>query len=85
VHAAEALAVRLPNRAEQIRRRYWRDPAFRAVCDDLRVAEEALARLEREAPPVAERVQEYRELLTELLAEAVQMLAKESDDDDRKA
>ena len=73
--AVEALADRLPESQERIRRRYWRDPVFRVVCDDHRDALEMLDRLEGTGPPVPAQVEAYRELVSELLVEAVEMLA----------
>jgi len=73
--AVEALADKLPGSRDRIRRRYWRDPAFRAVCDDHRDAREMLDRLEKARPPAPAQVERYRELVDELLAEAAGMLA----------
>src|SRR5690242_17435979 len=73
--AVDALADRLPDHRDRIRRRYWRDPAFRAVCDDHRDALGMLHRLERAQPPVPDQVERYRELVAELFAEAAGMLA----------
>ena len=73
--AVEALADRLPESRDSIRRRYWRDPAFRAVCDDHRDALGMLGRLEKARPPVPAQVERYRELVDELVAEAAGMLA----------
>ncbi len=73
--AVEALADRLPESRDRIRRRYWRDPVFRAVCDDHRDALEMLDRLEGTEPPTAAQAERYRELVSELFAEAVEMLA----------
>jgi hypothetical protein len=73
--AVEALADRLPESRNRIRRRYWRDPAFRAVCDDHRDALEMLDRLEGTELPTAAQAERYRELVSELFAEAVEMLA----------
>jgi hypothetical protein len=72
--AVEALADRLLKSRDGIRRRYWRDPVFRAVCDDHRDALEMLDRLEGTGPPVPAQVEPYRELVSELFAEAVEML-----------
>ena len=73
--AVEALADKLPESRDRIRRRYWRDPAFRAVCDDHRDAREMLDRLEKARPPVPAQVERYRELVDDLFAEAAGMLA----------
>jgi hypothetical protein len=74
VDAIEALARSLPASAGRIRRRFWRDPAFREVCEDYRDILEALARLEATPACDAARAEEYRQLAAELLAEAVEML-----------
>ena len=73
--AVEALAGSLPESRDRIRRRYWRDPAFRAVCDDHRDALGMLGRLEKARPPVPAQVERYRELANDLFAEAAGMLA----------
>jgi hypothetical protein len=75
--ALEALVRSLPESAERIRRRYWRDPEFRTVCEDHRDALKALARLQGLPSPDAGRVEEYRQLAAELLAEAREMLRRE--------
>jgi hypothetical protein len=72
--AMEALVRRLPASAEVIRRRFWRDAEFRTVCEDYRDASEALARLEADPGADAGRIEEYRDLAAELLAEAGAML-----------
>lgn len=72
----EALIGRLPDRADVIRRQFWRDPAFRAVCQDYRDLVEVLAKLEAEQPCDAGRVDEYRQLAAELLAEAIEFLRR---------
>ena len=73
--AVEALADELPGSRDQIRQRYWRDPVFRAVCDDHRDAVEMLRRLEGVRPQPTGQVEMYRELVRELAAEAAEMLA----------
>ena len=73
--AVEALADKLPGSRDRIRRRYWRDPAFRTVCDDHRDARDMLDRLEKARPPVPPQVERYRELVNDLFAEAAGMLA----------
>ena len=73
--AVEALADKLPESRDRIRRRYWRDPAFRAVCDDHRDALGMLDRLGKARPPVPAQVERYRELVDDLFAEAAGMLA----------
>ena len=72
--AVQALADRLPESRDCIRRRYWRDPVFRTVCDDHRDALEMLGWLEGTRPPVTAQVELYRELVSELFAEAAEML-----------
>ena len=76
--ALEALISQLPERAEQVRRRFWRDPGFRTVCEDYRDARQALQGLEAKLPPTAPELEEYRVLLRELLAEAIEVLGAES-------
>ena len=48
--------------------------SFRTVCEDYRDCLEAAARFGSSDPPDPERVEEYRELAAELLAEAAAML-----------
>ena len=72
--ALEAVIGRLPVSTELIRRRFWRDPEFRSVCEDYRDAQEALARLERSQPPDLVLIEEYRQLTAELLTELVDLL-----------
>jgi hypothetical protein len=78
VDEIEALVRSLPASAGQIRRRFWRDPEFREVCEDYRDILEALARLEATPASDAAWAEEYRQLAAELLAEAVEMLKGES-------
>ena len=75
--AIEAVCGSLPASADQIRRRFWRDPEFRTVCEDYLAAAETLTRLQIETPPDADRIAEYRQLVDELLAEATAMLKAE--------
>jgi hypothetical protein len=77
VDPVRALADSLPEDAARIRRKFWRDPAFRAVCEDHRDALEAMARLAETALPAGDRIEEYRFLAQEFLAEAAGMLARE--------
>ena len=72
--AIEALVRSLPGEAHRIRRRYWRDPEFRTLCEDYRASLEAAARFESSEPPCSARAEEYRQLAVELLAEAAAML-----------
>jgi hypothetical protein len=75
--ALEALARSLPESAEQIRRRFWCDAEFRAVCADYRDAAAALAGLEQGHDGDSARTEEYRQLAAEMLAEATAMLKGE--------
>jgi hypothetical protein len=72
----EALIRSLPDRADQIRRLFWHDPEFRAVCEDYRDALAAAAKFELTCPANPGRAEEYRQLAADLLAEAVKMLEK---------
>jgi hypothetical protein len=74
VDAIEALTRSLPASGDRVRRRFWRDPEFRAVCEDYRDTLEALVRLEATQAGDAARAMEYRQLAAELLAEAAEML-----------
>ena len=74
--AIEAVCNGLPAAAGQIRRRFWRDPEFRTVCEDYRDALIALASFETGPTASAVRADEYRELAAELLAEAAEMLKR---------
>ena len=76
--AIEALTRSLPASGDRVRRRFWRDPEFREVCEDYRDVLEALARLEATPASDAAWAEEYRQLAAELLAEAVEMLKGES-------
>ena len=77
VDALEAVLSRLPASEELVRRRFWRDPEFRSVCEDYRDAQEVLARLERSQPPDLVLTEEYRQLTAELLTEAIDLLKGE--------
>ena len=72
--AIEALVRSLPAEADRIRRRFWRDPEFRTVCEDYRDLLLALAALETGPSADAGRADEYRQLAAELLAEAAEAL-----------
>lgn len=77
--ALELLTSTVPEQAAVLRERFWRDARFRLVCEDYREASEALDRLEKaHGPNDAPAVAHYRELLTDLLAEIVQMLGGKS-------
>ena len=75
--AIEALIRDLPGEAERIRRRFWRDPEFRTVCEDYRDVVEAALRFEPPSAPNPARAEEYRQLAADLLAEAAAMLRGE--------
>lgn len=72
--AIEAVIDGLPASAERARRLFWRDPVFRTVCEDYRAAFDALASLEAAPGSDPRRVEEYRQLVAELLCEAATML-----------
>ena len=72
--AIDALVRDLPGEADRIRWRYWRDPEFRALCEDYRDCLEAAARFGSSDPPSPARAEEYRQLAAELLAEAAALL-----------
>jgi hypothetical protein len=73
--AIEAVCGSLPASADQIRRRFWRDPEFRTVCEDYRDSLQVLARLDPAHPGNQARIEEYRQVSAELLTEAKAMLA----------
>ena len=75
--AIEAVCGSLPGSADRIRRRFWRDPEFRTVCEDYRDALQVLATLDRARTVDTQRVSEYRQLAAELLAEIGAMLTAE--------
>ena len=75
--AIETVCGSLPASAERIRRRFWRDPEFRTVCEDYRDALQMLAKLDSSRSADAARAEEYRQLAAELLAEAAAMLKGE--------
>ena len=70
----EALARRFPQYASTIRRLQTGDPDFRAICDDYGEAQRALKHWEAAGQAAPERIAEYREILTELEAEALAIL-----------
>ena len=72
--AIEALVRSLPGDADRIRRRYWRDPEFRTVCEEYRDVLEAASRFKLSNPPLPARAEEYRQLAAELLTEVAAML-----------
>ena len=75
--AIETVCGSLPASAERIRRRFWRDPEFRTVCEDYRDALQMLARLDPRQPANVLRIEEYQQVAAELLAEARAMLEVE--------
>lgn len=74
--ALEALVRCLPDQAECIRRRFWRDPEFRSMCQDFRDAMRAQAEIEAQRPAASARAEEYRQLAAEILVEVTELLKK---------
>ncbi len=74
--ALQTVIDTLPEQGGPIRRLYWQDVRFRAVCEDYRETLGVLDRLERMTPPPAARLGEYRALAAEFLAEAREMLVR---------
>jgi hypothetical protein len=70
----EALARRFPQHASKIRRLQARNPNFRSICDDYDDAQRALKHWEAAGQAAPERVVEYREIVAELEAEALEIL-----------
>ena len=70
----ETLARRFPQHASKIRRLQARDPDFRSICDDYDDAWRALKHWQAAGQAAPERVAEYRQMLTELEAEALAIL-----------
>jgi hypothetical protein len=70
----ESLACRFPQHASTIRRLQARDPSFRSICDDYGEAQRALKHWEAAGQTAPGRVAEYRQILTELEAEACAIL-----------
>ena len=68
------LARRFPQHASKIPRLRARDPDFCSICDDYGAAERALKHWEAAGQAAPERVAEYRQMLTELEAEALAIL-----------
>jgi hypothetical protein len=77
--ALQAVVDRFPEQAGRVRRRYWRDLGFRGVCDDYRDALSVVERLERTTDRPAGRLDEYRELAADLLAEMTEMITGQRD------
>jgi uncharacterized protein YdcH (DUF465 family) len=70
----ETLARRFPQHAASIRRLHARDRSFRSICEDYGEAQRALKHWEAAGQAAPERVAEYRQMLTELEAEALAIL-----------
>ena len=70
----ETLARRFPQHASKIRRLRAHDPDFRSICDDYADARRALKHWQAAGQAAPERVAEYRQILTELEAEALAIL-----------
>jgi len=70
----ETLARRFPQHASTIRQLQARDPSFRSICDDYGDAQRALKHWEAAGQAAPERAAEYRQILTELEAEALAIL-----------
>jgi hypothetical protein len=70
----ETLACRFPQHASSIRRLRARDPNFRSICDDYDEAQRALKHWEAAGQAAPGRVEEYREIVRELEAEALAIL-----------
>jgi hypothetical protein len=70
----ETLARRFPQHTSTIRRLAACDPSFRSICEDYGAAQHALKHWEAAGQAAPERVAEYRQILTELEAEALAIL-----------
>jgi hypothetical protein len=70
----ETLARRFPQHAATIRRLQARDPSFRSICENYGEAQRAMKHWEATGQAAPERVAEYRQILTELEAEALAIL-----------
>ena len=70
----ETLARRFPQHVSTICRLQARDPSFRSICDNYGEAQRALKHWEAAGQVAPERVAEYRQILTELEAEALAIL-----------
>jgi hypothetical protein len=79
--ALDAIARALPDLAQRARRRFWRDPEFRSVCEDYRDACAALERLELATAADRDAIEDYRVLVAEFLAEATELLNRASVND----
>jgi len=70
----EPLACRFPRHAPTIRRLQARDPSFCSICDDYAEARRALKHWQTIGGGSDRRVEEYREIVNELEAEALAVL-----------
>ena len=70
----ESLARRFPQHASTIRRLQACDLSFRSIGDDYGAAQRALRHGEAAGQAAPERVAEYRQILTEVEAEALAIL-----------
>lgn len=75
--AIEAVCSSLPDSAGRVRRRFWCDPEFRSVCEDYRDALQVLAKLDPCQAANGPRIDEYRQVAAELLAEITAILKVE--------
>jgi hypothetical protein len=74
VDESDVLASRFPQHASSIRRLQARDPVFRSICDDYGEAQRALEHWETAGQVAPERVAEYRQIVADLEAEALDIL-----------
>ena len=72
--ASEALVRRFPDHARNIRRLEADDANFRAICEDYADALRALARWQGAGESARHRIEEYRQIVTELEDEALEAL-----------
>jgi len=70
----DTLVQRLPRHELGIRQLYDRDSKFREVCDDYEEVKHALEYWQASGHAVPGRTAEYRQMLKELEAEALEML-----------
>ena len=70
----EAMIQRFPQHAAAMRRLEAEDPNFRAICDDYGEALRALDYWQTTASSSPQKVVEYRQVVTELEAEALALL-----------
>jgi hypothetical protein len=72
--ASEALVRRFPDHAWNIRRLEAEDANFRAICEDYADALRALGRWQGAGESARRRIEEYRQIVTELEDEALAAL-----------